>query len=352
MEFSFKDRLKKFAKLAPSFPYFAGIFIPNRNTEMRAILIGTPVHCNLGDHLIAEQALKYIKSIGFKKVVEVPEFAYELFPSAISIKTSDIIFINGGGWMGDDYEDEFVLEDIILRFPKNNIIILPQTIHISELNSECLTRMRSILNKSEKVIITVREKKSYDLCINELQVPRGRVFLLPDIGLLRSHQRIKKDKKVVLFSLRDDVEKVEHDNIDTLKKYFDSNGYDIHNTSTVVKMFFRNIPVNERSILLDDKINEFSNSKIVVTDRLHSMILAIISGTKCIAFDNSTHKVSGVAKLWLSDCSSLLLYEKSECDIEMIEDFLETENDTWNYDFNHCFEPLTKYIRSIINGKT
>ena len=41
-------------------------------------------------------------------------------------------------------------------------------------------------------------------------------------------------------------------------------------------------------------IKQFSKSKLVVTDRLHGMILSVITGTNCIAFDNSSGKVSGV----------------------------------------------------------
>ena len=33
---------------------------------------------------------------------------------------------------------------------------------------------------------------------------------------------------------------------------------------------------------------------LVITDRLHAVIFCIITNTPCIAFDNATHKVSGV----------------------------------------------------------
>lgn len=42
-----------------------------------------------------------------------------------------------------------------------------------------------------------------------------------------------------------------------------------------------------------------SSSKIVITDRLHAMLICAITGTPCIAFDNISKKVQGVCELWL-----------------------------------------------------
>lgn len=40
---------------------------------------------------------------------------------------------------------------------------------------------------------------------------------------------------------------------------------------------------------------------VLVTDRLHGMIFAYITGTPCIVMDNKTNKVFGVYEEWLSD---------------------------------------------------
>ena len=47
------------------------------------------------------------------------------------------------------------------------------------------------------------------------------------------------------------------------------------------------------------KLDEFRKSKLVVTDRLHGMLFAAITGTPCIALGNSSGKVKGVYD-WLT----------------------------------------------------
>jgi pyruvyl transferase EpsI len=46
-----------------------------------------------------------------------------------------------------------------------------------------------------------------------------------------------------------------------------------------------------RNICVREKMQEFCDSKLVITDRLHGMIFATITGTPCIVFGNNHHKV-------------------------------------------------------------
>ena len=42
-----------------------------------------------------------------------------------------------------------------------------------------------------------------------------------------------------------------------------------------------------------DKLQEFSTARLVITDRLHGMVFAAITGTACIAFRNYNYKIEG-----------------------------------------------------------
>ena len=76
-----------------------------------------------------------------------------------------------------------------------------------------------------------------------------------------------------------------------------------------------------------NKINEFADVQLVITDRLHSMIFSIIGGTKCIAFDNKTKKVSGVYDEWLKNESGLKICVGNEIiNTAQIHEFLKLEN--------------------------
>jgi len=41
-------------------------------------------------------------------------------------------------------------------------------------------------------------------------------------------------------------------------------------------------------------LNDFSSSKLVVTDRLHGMVFAALAGTPCVVMGNCNYKVKGI----------------------------------------------------------
>ena len=69
---------------------------------------------------------------------------------------------------------------------------------------------------------------------------------------------------------------------------------DINITDTIVDFPFSQ---KMRGKVLENKLNEFKKAKLVLTDRLHGMIFAAITGTPCVAMDNYNHKVRGVYQL-------------------------------------------------------
>lgn len=56
--------------------------------------------------------------------------------------------------------------------------------------------------------------------------------------------------------------------------------------------------LENRMDMVNDKLNEISKAKLVITDTLHCMVSATITGTPCIAFDNLSGKVKNVYK-WI-----------------------------------------------------
>ena len=80
-------------------------------------LIGTPLHANLGDHLISLATRHFFNAVGMHRpIVEVPLEAYRAYGSTIrsGVCPNSIIFVNGGGWMGDMYpDDEATIEHVV-----------------------------------------------------------------------------------------------------------------------------------------------------------------------------------------------------------------------------------------------
>ena len=50
---------------------------------------------------------------------------------------------------------------------------------------------------------------------------------------------------------------------------------------------------------IKEKMDDMRKSSLVITDRLHGMIFAVITGTPCIVFSNYNHKVKGTYE-WIS----------------------------------------------------
>lgn len=61
-----------------------------------------------------------------------------------------------------------------------------------------------------------------------------------------------------------------------------------------------------REGLVLSKIEEIARCELLITDRLHAMILAAVSKTPCIALNNTNRKIEGVYK-WISNCSYIRL---------------------------------------------
>lgn len=305
------DLLKKYIKLK-----IAGV--SSRDTlrrlkdtsdiRNRAILIGTPVHNNLGDHMIAKQCLELIGTMQFNQIIEVPEFLYEIYKDKIFFNDNDAIFICGGGWMGDLYEDELVIENILNQFENNLIIILPQTIFFDDINNS--VKLTDLMKNNKKLLISVRDRLSYEMLITKLGVPVERCLLLPDIALTYDKVLRQSSKNGVALIFRNDREKVTDNIILKIKNLLNQVNVSFTETNTVVKE--KVVPISSRNTRLEKKIAEFSKYQVIITDRLHAMIFAYIAGTKCIAFDNRTHKVKGVYNDWLQGNPNIVVLNNKE----------------------------------------
>lgn len=80
------------------------------------------------------------------------------------------------------------------------------------------------------------------------------------------------------------------------------------NTKSIVA---GNIYREKREEKVQAKLEEFSNAKLVITDRLHGMVFSALAGTPCIAIDNVSKKVSGVYN-WISYLDYIKVVESED----------------------------------------
>ncbi len=92
-------------------------------------LLDFPNHHNIGDHLIWQGELDFLKRLPYK-CTYTSSFS---FFDAKRIKENDIILLHGGGNFGDLYRPLQIFRlDVIDKFPNNRVIFFPQTVFYAD----------------------------------------------------------------------------------------------------------------------------------------------------------------------------------------------------------------------------
>lgn len=309
----------------------------------KIFIFGSPDHGNLGDHAITNAQIQLLKN-NFKeyKIIEITlnEYKKNIFFIKKYINKDDIITINGGGNFGNQYMfDENIRRDVIRNFPNNKIILFPQTMYFTndKNGKEELEKSKYIYEKHLNLTLVAREKKSFELMKENFK--NNTIILTPDIVLYLNKSKKKVDRKGALFCMRNDLEsqlsKAQKQKILNLLKM---NYCDIKVTDTVIN---KNISKDKREYILNEKFDEFRNSELVITDRIHGMVFAAITSTPCIALSNYNHKVIGTYE-WIKN----LDYIKFSKDINEIQLYInELKNGKSNqYDNSFILNQYNKII--------
>lgn len=288
-------------------------------TTKRILIIGTPEHGNLGDHLIAEAELQFFDDhFSDYTIIEITGPHYRLFKDTIAklIFKTDVIVITGGGFLGTLWMDEEIMvRDIIETYKGNKVVILPSTVYYetSDFGRREFENSIRIYSKHEDLTIFVRDAGSIKTSLALVgPAHKNKIIYIPDIALYLNRCIGSYERFGILLCLRDDKEKVLSDiDADLIRKIARDNFMEIKDVSTVIhKRVKKEIRHNE----LEKLICQFRKSQLVITDRLHGMIMAVITGTPCIALDNFSGKVSG-GYSWIKH----LNYIDFVCDVREIE---------------------------------
>ena len=311
--------------------------------ERKIILMGTPRYGNLGDQAIIVSEIKYIEDNFRKfKFIEVSLDDYYEHVEFIKkyINNKDIIMLHGGGNFGDEYLfEETVRRNVIDNFPNNKIILFPQTIYFkeSEKGKKELEVSKNIYNNHNNLTLVAREKISYEKMKKEFN--KCNVILTPDIVLYLNEEDYEHNRDGALCCLRSDLEsKLTKYQKEFINKELRDKFKKVCITDTVIN---KNVNQEERNEFLRNKFNEFKMSELVITDRIHGMIFAAITGTPCIALSNYNYKVKGTYE-WIKD----LGYIKFTDDINEIPDLIQELKNIKNVKYDNLFA-IKKYDQII-----
>ena len=271
---------------------------------------------NTGDNAIVYANIQLLKDIFPNKII----LEYTLNDIARAnnfikkmITEEDIIFMPGGGNLGNLYLiEEIARRQIIKCYNKNQIIIFPQTIYWTEdeEGKKELEITKNIYNSHKNLTIMTRDEKSYKFAKEHFN---SNIILCPDSAfyLYNKININEKNRNGVIFILRDDKEKILDGNlINNVQVYLNSINKNYFFYDEYMEKY-KIINKSEREDYIFERLNKISEYELCITDRLHGLIFSYITNTPCIAFNNIDNKVEGTAK-WLENVEWIYMAKEKD----------------------------------------
>lgn len=325
--------------------------IQNNCTEKeRFFIFNTPDYANLGDHAIVEGEREFLRRFQ-RDIYEIPTSLCgerEITRLKQIINSKDIIFIQGGGNMGSLWRTcEYNIRRVISNFRENRVIIFPQSICYEDNEDADRLLQESIVTYNNHYNLTVcaRDQMTYDFIGNTYRCKR---LLVPDMVLNLSYFNNTIMREGISILLRNDKERrlsmEDSNSLRLIIKETNEKNTDISHHSNYSEM--------DRKSRLSKVLSQYQSSKVVVTDRLHGMIFSFVTGTPCIAFDNSYGKLHSFYNTWFRDCDYIMLYEQyyPEEFRSLLRQYVEMSSDSRLFiDLRNSFEPLIKHIERELN---
>ncbi|MER2190033.1 MAG: polysaccharide pyruvyl transferase family protein [Solibacillus sp.] len=261
------------------------------------------------------------------------------------IQKEDILTLVGGGNFGNQYMDtENDRRYVIENFPENKIICFPQSIYFTNNKEGEIEKERAIkiYNNHMNLTLALRDTMSYEIA--KSLFTNANILLTTDIVLTLTEFQYNYKRTGALFLMRADVEKTLQEGEFNLlnqivKKKFSKVAY----SDTIIS---ENVGHDRQYEVLDKKLAEIANAKIVITDRLHGMIFCAITNTPCIVLSNYNHKIKYQYE-WIKHLNYIKYLE----DISEFEDSLSNliEVEPMKYDSSFTasyFKEIIKVMKS------
>ena len=322
--------------------------------EPKIFLLGSEEYNNLGDHLISISTIEMLQAVNpHVRIVEVTGKGFLKSKDYLKeiIKQDDLIVLTGGGNLGNQYlPTERVRQEVIRTWKKNTKIVFPQTMYYTddEEGKRELEYAKRVYNSDNNVTVFLREKQSYETVRSSFEV---ECHIVPDIGLYFARQGAGKRTEDILLCFRNDREKTlgerEYQNLYSL--LCGSGMGNLVKSDTVIGY---DLNPYQRKEYVSKFLTSLSTTQLVITDRLHGMISAVITGTPCIVFDNSNHKIKESFD-WVKHLGYVVFVSTVEDAFAATVRFLnENRTKTWCYDemsMRGHFSSLLKIVKESVN---
>ena len=293
------------------------------------LLLDLPYHSNLGDTLIWQGELDFLRQLPYKKLYST-WFQGNLSMAGKHLHPGTILLFHGGGNFGDIWpvHGQFRRKAIAM-FPNQKCVILPQTIYYQKKMN--LLEEAAFYAKYPNVTICARDNKSFEILKNYF--PNNPSLLVPDMAFCMDMKKYKRPVQLekTIFVRRTDQEinnMVDYQQVpkdaDISDWVFLDRSKEYGRQNDIVKWarrFDKYLGTNWKHKLLDfywmnvlrplnvkTAIHFIDRYEHIYTTRMHAAILSIILGkTDVTLFDNSYGKSSSFYHTWLNDVEGLRL---------------------------------------------
>ena len=282
------------------------------------VLYDVPYYNNIGDLLIWEGELAFLKQFPYKMI----DFcSLRTYRDKKIINDNTIILLQGGGNFGDIWRkiQDFRL-NIIQQYPNNKIIIFPQTVFYK--NSEFIKADAQIMSQHKNLTICARDKVSYELLKKHF---KNQILLVPDMAFCIPTEQLKKCQQPLqnksLFLKRSDKElkctdyKVQSKYPLTVSDWITMEHTDLIQIGLRFTSLLRKLKMPQfmdwygmhiyRPSLIKKGIEFISPYKEIYTTRLHVAILCTLLNKPFHFIDNSYGKNRAFYETWLNDLDEI-----------------------------------------------
>lgn len=315
-----KDKIKSLQEIIKN------SLIPLINADYA--LLDVPNHNNIGDNLIWEGEIQFLKQfVPYKCLYEANVLNWD----EECIKDIDVILFHGGGNWGDLYRECQELRNYITsKYTDKRIIIFPQTVWYNDrsfIEYDC-----KIYDKHPNVTICVRDQLSYDTLLP--YISSKKLSLLPDMAFFVSPPDVMecaRNRKLMLMRTdseidRDSVTVIQGCDVKdwpTFSNFRYIGGLQLrwmkfknklavimqknHLTRGLVDPAYGLNNRNNREKFIQKGYRFLAPYKLIYTTRLHGLILGILMGKDMVIVDNKYNKCSNFYSTWLQDFEHISL---------------------------------------------
>jgi pyruvyl transferase EpsO len=294
----------------------AGVVQPLVAGAPSIALLDFPAHSNVGDSAIWLGCLQLLREM------DVPEPCYSCDTETYDRVTlarrlgRGTILFTGGGSFGDLWERHLHFrERVVADFPDNAIVQLPQSVHFR--SAQSLDRARATFDKHPRLTILARDAASLDTVRREFRAPS---FLAPDaaFGLGALPNGLEPNLDVLWLKRRDledrwmgavpagDAAVVDWTSEPRSAGIVLSRSLShLHTLHPAFARLSRRVLEASYPRIARERLSRgvtlLQSARVVVTDRLHGHILALLLGIPHVILDNSYGKVHNFAAQWTSE---------------------------------------------------